>query len=86
MVVGKYTKVCWIFNLSYLYMEKIGTCCFCGKTYTNYGNSTWGCWSREEEMMGVGEKQRCCNECNETVVIPSRVMLMRKREEQNYGE
>ncbi len=59
-------------------MEKEGKCCFCGGKYTNYGNSTWGCWSREEEMLGVGEKKRCCNKCNIEVVIPSRIAMRNK--------
>lgn len=54
-------------------MPKIRVCCFCGKPYEGYGNSTWGCWSPEEERAGAGEKQRCCDRCNIKVVIPARI-------------
>lgn len=53
-------------------MNKEGKCCFCGKDYFEYGFSTWGCWSSEEEKQGIGEEKRCCSECNEKVVTPAR--------------
>lgn len=53
--------------------KKEHVCCFCGRPYKGYGNSTWGCWPREEEMSGMGERMRCCNDCNERVVIPVRI-------------
>ena len=48
-------------------------CCFCGKPYRMYGNSTWGCWSPIEEIQYVGEKKRCCDECNLKIVVPTRL-------------
>lgn len=52
--------------------DKVFDCCFCGKKIDFYSsNSTWGCWSDEEE--GKGEKERCCNECNMFRVIPMRM-------------
>lgn len=48
-------------------------CCFCGKTYVGWGNSTWGCWSEGEEVAGKGEHERCCDACNTRVVIPARI-------------
>lgn len=53
-------------------MDKEGKCCFCGKEYFEYGFSTWGCWTFEEEKLGMGEEKRCCPECNEKTVVPAR--------------
>lgn len=53
-------------------MDKEGKCCFCGKDYFEYGFSTWGCWTFEEEKKGMGEEKRCCAECNEKTVVPAR--------------
>lgn len=53
-------------------MDKKGKCCFCGKDYFEYGFSTWGCWTFEEEKNGKGEEKRCCPECNEKTVVPAR--------------
>lgn len=53
-------------------MDKEGKCCFCGKDYFEYGFSTWGCWTFEEEKNGMGEEKRCCPECNEKTVVPAR--------------
>lgn len=53
-------------------MDKEGKCCFCGKDYFEYGFSTWGCWTFEEEKNGKGEEKRCCPECNEKTVVPAR--------------
>ena len=54
-------------------------CCFCHKDFLGYGNSTWPIYFKED-----GEKNRCCNECNNTYVIPSRndkslIMSFRKK-------
>lgn len=53
-------------------MDRAGECCFCGKEYFDYGLSTWGCWSFEEENHGMGEEKRCCPECNANIVVPAR--------------
>ena len=53
-------------------------CCFCGKDYNGYGNSTWGCWSPIEEKAFKGEKMRCCDECNMIIVVPTRMEITDK--------
>ena len=45
------------------HITETGNCCICGKEYTDYGNSTWGIWTAEEEKMAFGENKRCCCEC-----------------------
>ena len=45
------------------HITETGNCCFCGKEYTDYGNSTWGIWTAKEEEMAFGENKRCCSEC-----------------------
>ena len=45
------------------HITETGNCCICGKEYTDYGNSTWGIWTAEEEKMAFGENKRCCSEC-----------------------
>ena len=59
-----------IINSAYDYLlhnEKSGVCCICGKPYHDYGNNAMPL------MNG-----RCCKECNEEFVIPSRISLRRK--------
>lgn len=53
-------------------MDNITICCFCKKQIDGRGNSTWGCWSPEEEKAGEGEKRRCCDRCNRKIVIANR--------------
>ena len=31
------------------HITETGNCCICGKEYTDYGYSTWGIWTAEEE-------------------------------------
>lgn len=57
------------------------TCCFCGKPFKMYGNSTWGCWSPIEEQFYKGEEMRCCDECNANIVVPQREENMIDRKE-----
>ena len=54
------------------HITETGNCCICGKEYTDYGNSTWGVWTAEEEHEAFGENKRCCAECNEKIVNEAR--------------
>lgn len=45
------------------HITETGNCCICGKEYTDYGYSTLGIWTAEEEKMAFGENKRCCSEC-----------------------
>ena len=59
------------------YRPPINTCCFCGVIMSDYGNSTWPIYYKQD-----GEKHRCCDECNEKYVIPARKdrsLIMRLR-------
>ena len=38
-------------------------CCICGKPFVGYGNNPYP----------VTDKGRCCDYCNETVVVPRRI-------------
>lgn len=40
------------------HITETGNCCICGKEYTDYGNSTWGIWTAEEEKMAFGENKQ----------------------------
>lgn len=42
------------------------TCCICGKEFYGYGNNP-------EPVKSEG---RCCDDCNETYVIPARIHLI----------
>lgn len=46
----------------------IYTCVFCGKEFEGYGNNP----------EPVAHEGRCCDNCNETVVIPARLLQMAK--------
>ena len=49
-------------------------CCFCGSKIEGYGNNPWPV---------AGGNARCCDRCNDTVVIPARLFrLMKKIEEE----
>ena len=43
-------------------------CCLCGKTIEGWGNNPW--------PVSKGENDRCCGECNCTLVIPARLARM----------
>jgi len=42
------------------------TCCFCEDVFQGYGNNP------DTES----DNDRCCNECNDSIVIPHRISLM----------
>ena len=46
-------------------MKENGICCFCGKIYNHYGNDV------RPIVTATGD--RCCDECNQTIVIPTRL-------------
>ena len=51
-------------------------CCFCGKSFEGYGNSTWPIYPDVEytsEGFPNGEQKRCCDECNMKYVIACRI-------------
>ncbi len=49
-------------------MKSKGTCCFCGQQFTNYGNNPAPVETRHDA--------RCCNTCNEMIVIPARLRCL----------
>ena len=54
-------------------MTENPVCCFCGRICENkWGNNPW--------PLG-GPKDRCCDECDWTVVIPERMKRLRERRE-----
>lgn len=52
--------------------KETGTCCFCGKKYTHYGNSI------DPLIHPSGIDARCCDVCNATIVIPNRLVFRSK--------
>lgn len=46
-------------------MEKKGYCCFCFSKYDNYGNDI--------RPLVSSTGTRCCDRCNQSVVIPNRI-------------
>lgn len=50
-----------------------GKCCICGGKYEHYGNNP------EPLVSSVVGSGRCCDECNNRLVIPFRVAEMRLR-------
>lgn len=45
--------------------SKVYTCCICGHKFHDYGNNP------QPISQNIGD--RCCNECNQTHVIPARL-------------
>lgn len=70
----------WLEDLDVLTPEEdTGKCCFCGAVYDGRGNSTWPIYYEQD-----GEKNRCCEKCNEKVVVAARadrtqIMKFRKK-------
>ena len=56
-------------------MNKEQICCICGKKFTGWGNNPW------PVVNDPGAE--CCNDCNNTYVIPARIkMMLDKKEDQ----
>lgn len=58
--------------------EDTGKCCFCGAVFNGRGNSTWPIYFEQD-----GEKNRCCENCNEEYVGAARkdkALIMQFRE------
>lgn len=51
-------------------MESKKTCSICGKIFTGWGNNPW--------PVTTGENDTCCDECNDTKVIPARIKNLYK--------
>ena len=51
---------------------KLQTCCICGERYTGWGNSPW--------PVNTDENARCCDACNNSVVVPARIAQMYRKE------
>ena len=51
-------------------------CVICGKIIDQYGNDPWP----------VNMEGECCDECNERVVVPARLKMLRKHMKRNEGE
>ena len=46
-------------------------CCICGKEVEGYGNNPW--------PISTNIEDRCCDECNLTVVVPKRLEMIQER-------
>lgn len=57
-------------------------CCLCGKDFIGYGNNPWPLRENEDD--------RCCDECNDTKVIPARLQRLKtlqpNKECERYGK
>ena len=51
-------------------------CCICKKPIEGYGNNPFPVWPTG----------RCCDDCNVTIVIPARMALLAKHEEEKKEE
>ena len=49
-------------------MTKKYVCCLCGKEFEGFGNNPW--------PIDISPESRCCDECNDTKVIPERIRQM----------
>lgn len=55
--------------------KSVNICCICGKEFTGHGNNPWPIVDSLLES--------CCDECNSDVVIPARLELYKKEEQNN---
>lgn len=61
-------------------MDRTFTCVICGKKCTGWGNNPYPLYN--------GMNDECCDECNDTKVVPARIDALRKRgiEDDSNGE
>lgn len=50
-------------------------CCICDGTFNGYGNNPW--------PVVEDKNARCCDQCNETKVIPARIVQIMERSSGN---
>ena len=55
-------------------MKEEHICCICGKEFKGYGNNPY--------PVNKEEGARCCDECNDKVVIPARIEALNSRKEE----
>lgn len=55
-------------------MKEEHICCICGKEFKGYGNNPY--------PVNKEEGARCCDECNDKVVIPARIAALINRKEE----
>ena len=48
-------------------------CCICGKEFDGYGNNPYPVGKYFDYL---DEEERCCDECNDSIVIPVRISEM----------
>ena len=51
--------------------EKFYKCCYCNNTFSGYGNNPDD--FSKDFFKRYSESARCCDICNETIVIPRRI-------------
>ena len=59
-------------------MTESGKCCLCNGTYNHYGNNPFPFFPNDEEA-------RCCKLCDNTKVLPVRLLMHRLAKEQFEG-
>lgn len=52
---------------------KTFVCSICGREFTGWGNNPY--------PVTKGENDRCCDDCNESKVIPARIYALMHKEE-----
>ena len=57
-------------------MNEKNICCICGKPFAGFGNNPEPVKPFTDEN---GKEQKACNNCNWDIVIPARIMNMKKR-------
>ena len=50
-------------------MNEKHICCICGKEFIGWGNNPYPYTPKD------GEENVCCDECNNTKVVPARIIL-----------
>ena len=55
-------------------LKRFHVCCFCGTIFAGYGNNPY--------PADKSEDARCCDYCNDTIVIPARIRAMIEDEDE----
>lgn len=59
-------------------MKEKHICCICGEEFEGFGNNPY--------PVDKEEGARCCDECNDEVVIPARINDLKEEKEEEYYE
>lgn len=59
--------------------EEKKICCICGKEFEGWGNNPYGLLNAKLEPIDFKAEDRCCNECNKSVILGRLILLQKNK-------